>query len=79
MNTREVADKIYDDLRQKIFEWKEENAIARFGSTPDDYRNHSLGATEYSYKLLRELTSELISRFADDGELNETWYKEVAE
>lgn len=72
---REV-DKIYDDIQEMILEWKSDNAIKSYGSTPDDYSDHRIGAMRYGESIIDAITEELLGRIIVDGELNETTYLE---
>ena len=71
-----AVDKIYDDLQEMILEWKTDNAIKSYGSTPDDYSHHRIGAMKYGETIADAITEELLGRFIVDGELNETTYLE---
>ena len=71
-----AVDKIYDDLQEMILEWKSDNAIRSYGSTPDDYSDHRIGTMRYAETLTDAITEELASRIIDDDELNEITYLE---
>lgn len=71
-----MIDKIYDDLQEMILEWKTDNAIKSYGSTPDDYSDHRIGAMKYGESIVEAITEELLGRIIVDGELNETTYLE---
>ena len=71
-----TVDKIYDDIQGMILEWKSDNAIKSYGSTPDDYSDHRIGAMKYGENIVDAITEELLGRFIVDGELNETTYME---
>lgn len=71
-----MADSIYDDLQEMILEWKSDNAIKSYGSTPDDYSDHRIGAMKYGESIVDAITEELLGRIIVDGELNETTYME---
>lgn len=72
-----MTDMIYDDLQDMILEWKTDNAIKSYGSTPDDYSDHRIGAMIYGESIIEAITEELLGRIIVDGELNETTYSEV--
>ena len=71
-----MIDKIYDDIQEMILEWKTDNAIRSYGSTPDDYSDHRIGAMRYGESIVEAITEELLGRIIVDGELNETTYLE---
>lgn len=74
-----IVDEIYADVSKLILEWKEDNAVKRYGATLIDYRNHRLGTMKFSEELIDAMNEELLGRIIDDGELNETAYLEVQE
>ena len=71
-----VVDKIYDDVYEKILEWKEDNAVNRYSATLVDYRYHATGTMKYAEAFTDAIAEELANRIIDDGELNETTYWE---
>ena len=71
-----AVDKIYDDIQEMILDWKADHAIRSYGSTPDDYSDHRIGAMKYGESIADAITEELLGRFIVDGELNETTYLE---
>ena len=71
-----AVDKIYDDIQDMILDWKTDHAIRSYGSTPDDYSDHRIGAMKYGESIADAITEELLGRFIVDGELNETTYLE---
>ena len=71
-----AVDKIYDDVQEMILDWKDDHAIKSYGSTPDDYSNHRIGAMKYGESIIEAITEELLGRIIIDGELNETTYLE---
>ena len=71
-----MIDKIYDDIQEMILDWKSDNAIKSYGSTPDDYSDHRIGAMKYGESIIEAIAEELLGRIIVDGELNETTYLE---
>ena len=71
-----AVDKIYDDIQEMILDWKADHAIRSYGSTPDDYSDHRIGAMKYGESIAEAITEELLGRIIIDGELNETTYLE---
>ena len=71
-----MTDMIYDDLQEMILDWKSDHAIRSYGSTPDDYSDHRIGAMKYGETIIEAITEELLGRIIIDGELNETTYLE---
>ena len=71
-----MVDKIYSDVCDMILDWKADHAIRSYGSTPDDYSDHRIGAMKYGESIADAITEELLGRIIIDGELNETTYLE---
>ena len=71
-----MVDMIYSDVCEMILDWKSDNAIKSYGSTPDDYSDHRIGAMRYGESIVEAITEELLGRIIVDGELNETTYLE---
>ena len=71
-----IVDMIYSDVCEMILDWKTDHAIRSYGSTPDDYSDHRIGAMKYGESIIEAITEELLGRIIVDGELNETTYLE---
>lgn len=69
MNAEQIADKIYDDLKQNVIEWASQNGKARY-SPNGGYAEYPTDPENYIENLVEELSKELYDRFHDDKALS---------
>ena len=74
MNSKEIADNIYDDLKQNVIEWAEVNGQLRH-SPNGGYTEYPIRPSDYIDELVDEVARQLYDKFYDDEQLNNILYE----
>lgn len=74
MNSKEIADNIYDDLKQNVIEWAEVNGQLRH-SPNGGYTEYPIRPSDYIDELVDEVARDLYDKFYDDEQLNDILYE----
>ena len=74
MNSKEIADNIYDDLKQNVIEWAEVNGQLRH-SPNGGYTEYPIRPSDYIDELVDEVVKLLYDKFYDDEQLNDILYE----
>ena len=74
MNSKEIADNIYDDLKQNVIEWAEVNGKLRH-SPNGGYTEYPIRPSDYIDELVDEVARYLYDKFYDDEQLNDILYE----
>ena len=74
MNSKEIADNIYDDLKQNVIEWAEVNGKLRH-SPNGGYTEYPIRPSDYIDELVDEVARHLDDKFYDDEQLNDILYE----
>ena len=74
MNSKEIADNIYDDLKQNVIEWAEVNGKLRHNPN-GGYTEYPIRPSDYIDELVDEVARHLYDKFYDDEQLNNILYE----
>ena len=74
MNSKEIADNIYDDLKQNVIEWAEVNGQLRHNPN-GGYTEYPIRPSGYIDELVDEVAKLLYDKFYDDEQLYDILYE----